>query len=86
MEKFIVMLQNWKTTLASILPILGSVAIAFGWIDLEQQTVIINGVDTVLTSVESMTNEVIGIIAAVSGIGLLFAKDGDKSSRKLGID
>jgi hypothetical protein len=86
MEKFSLMLKNWKTSVMSVAPILASVAIAFGWIDLEQQTAIINGIETVFTSADSVLNEIMGTITAVTGIGLLFSKDADKSSKKLGLD
>lgn len=85
MNKIQIAIANIKTTLASILPIIGSLALAFGWIDLEQQTAIIDGVNVVLDNSSNMINEFVGIISAVSGIGLLFAKDSDKSSKALGI-
>ena len=86
MENFKLMLRNWKTSVMSVAPILAAVAIAFGWIDLEQQTAIINGVVTVFDAADSILNELIGTITAITGIGLLFSKDADKSSKKLGLE
>lgn len=85
MQKLRIMIANWKTTLMSILPILGSVAIALGYIDLEKQTAIVNGVEIVLDSADSILNAIMSVTLAVTGVGLLFAKDGDKSSKSLGI-
>ena len=85
MTKIQLMLKNWKTTVMSVAPILASVAIAFGWVDLEQQTAILNGIQVVFDSSDSILNELIGVVTAVTGIGLLFSKDADKSSKQLGI-
>ena len=85
MEKFILMLKNWKTTVLGFIPLLGALAIALGWIDLEQQAAILDGVEVVFDSTNSILNEVIGVIAAVGGVIALLSKDADKSSTELGI-
>jgi len=85
MNNFQIMLRNWKTTLLGVLPTIATVAIMFGWIDLEQQEAIVNGVKVVFESADSILNEIVAAISAISGIGLLFSKDADKSSKSLGI-
>lgn len=77
-------LANWKTTVLGLLPLLGSVLIALGVIDLEQQTAIIDGVAVVFDSADSIINEVVAAIAAVGAAIGLFSRDADKSSESSG--
>jgi len=79
------MLKNWKTTVLGLIPLIGGVAIALGWIDLEQQTAIVDGVEVVFDASDSILNEAGGVIAAVTTIIALFARDADKSSQDSGI-
>lgn len=79
------MINNWKTTVLGILPTLGALAVALGFVDLEQQTAIIDGVEVLFDSTDSVLNEVSIVIGAVTGIGLLFSRDADKSSQDTGI-
>ena len=76
---------NIKTTLLAIIPLVLGLLTAMGWVDLEQQTALINGVDVVLNSTDSVINEVTMVIEIVTGIALLFARDGDVSSEASGI-
>lgn len=77
-------ITNWKTTLLGILPAGLALLIAVGVIDFEQQTAIIDGVEVVFDAADSVLNDVIGVIAAVSGIIGLFSRDADKSSEASG--
>ena len=85
MNKISLMIKNWKTSLASLLPLISGLAIALGIVNLEQSTAIIDGVSVVLDSADSLLNEIVGTISIVTSIGLLFSKDADKSSKELGI-
>ena len=85
MDKLIAMIRSSKTSILSILPTVGTLAIMFGWVNLEQQTAIIDGVKVVFDSADSILNEVAGVIQAVMAVGLLFARDADKSSQDVGI-
>ena len=84
-ERLQISLRSWKSTLSGFLPLLGAILIALGWIDLEQQTVVIDGVETIIDSADSLLNELIAILGAASGIGLIFSKDGDKKSEDVGL-
>lgn len=79
------MLNNWKTSVLAIIPTLGAVAIAFGWINLEQSNAIIDGVDVVFNAADSILNEAGIVIQVVSALALLFSRDADKSSQDSGI-
>ena len=85
MNKLSLMIKNWKTTLASLLPLISGIAIALGFVNLEQSTAIIDGTSIILESADSILNEIVGATSIITGIGLLFSKDADKSSKELGI-
>ncbi len=78
-------LKSWKTTLTGIVPLITALLVGVGVIDLEQSTAIIDGVEVVFNSADSILNEVIGAIAFFGGLIGLFSKDGDKSSEEVGI-
>lgn len=77
-------ISNWKTTILGILPAGLALLIALGFIDFEQQTAIIDGVSVVFDASDSILNEVLAAIAAVSGVIGLFSRDADKSSEDSG--
>ncbi|MAT89618.1 MAG: hypothetical protein CMC35_02905 [Flavobacteriaceae bacterium] len=77
-------LANWKTTLLGVLPAILAVLIAFGIIDLEQQTAIVDGTEVVFDTVDSILNEVIAAIASIGAVIGLFSRDADKTSETSG--
>lgn len=79
------MLRNWKTSVLAILPTGLALAIAFGWISLEQQQALINGVSVIFDNADNILNEVGIAISSVMSVALLFARDADKSSQDSGI-
>lgn len=77
MDKLKGIITNWKTTLMSIVPIVLSLLLVTGVIDLEKQSALQSAVTETLNGLDVGLNGIIAAIAAaIGGIGL-FAKDGE---------
>lgn len=77
MDKLKGIITNWKTTLMSIVPIVLSLLLVTGVIDLEKQSALQSAGTETLNGLEVGLNGIIAAIAAaIGGIGL-FAKDGE---------
>ena len=71
------LIANWKTSLMSIVPIVLSLLLVTGIIDLEKQQALQEAARTTLDGLDVGLNGIIAAIAAaIGGIGL-FAKDGE---------
>ena len=78
MSKFIESVKSIKTTVLGILVMIPSLLFAFGVIDLTQKEGLEQGIPVAVEGLVQAIEVVFGIIGAVSGLGFLFAKDGDK--------
>ena len=69
---------SWKTTLLGFIPIILSLLIMLGVIDVEDQATIQEGVNQVVSNAEGGLDNIIALISAVVGLIGVFSKDGDK--------
>jgi len=70
--------KSWKTTLLGFIPIILSLLIMLGVINVEDQAVIQQGVDQVVANAEGGLDNIVALISAVVGLIGVFSKDGDK--------
>ena len=70
--------KSWKTTLLGFVPIILSLLIMLGVINVEDQAAIQQGVNDIALSAESGLDNIIALISGVVGLIGVFSKDGDK--------
>lgn len=70
--------KSWKTTLLGFIPIILSLLIMLGVINVEDQAVIQQGVDQVVANAEGGLDNIVALISAVVGLIGVFSKDSDK--------
>lgn len=70
--------KSWKTTLLGFVPIILSLLIMLGVINVEDQAAIQEGVNQIASNAESGLDNVIALISGVVGLIGIFSKDGDK--------
>lgn len=75
MNNVIAWLQSNKLTILGVVSSVVSIAVAFGFIDLEQQTMIVDGVETVIDSGVTTLETVIAFVSAAAGLIGIFGKD-----------
>lgn len=70
--------KSWKTTLLGFVPIILSLLIMLGVINVEDQAAIQQGVNDIALSAETGLDNIIALISGVIGLIGIFSKDGDK--------
>lgn len=70
--------KSWKTTLLGFVPIILSLLIMLGVINVEDQAVIQQSVNDIALNSETGLDNIIAIISGVVGLIGIFSKDGDK--------
>ena len=85
--KFKTIIKNWKTSILGLIPLLAGLLTITGIISIspEQVTAVTAGVNKVSETLISGQDLITGILEMAVGLGLIFTKDGDKTSEELGI-
>lgn len=70
--------KSWKTTLLGFVPIILSLLIMLGVINVEDQQAIQEGVNQIALHAEGGLDNIVALLSAVVGLIGIFSKDGDK--------
>lgn len=86
-QGFNAIVQNWKTTILGLIPMLAGFLTLTGIVDIspEQQQAVADGINQLADTTVSVRDQITSLIAMVTGIGLIFSRDANKSSQDSGI-
>lgn len=71
-------LKSWKTTVLGFVPIILSLLLMLGVINVEDQEVVNQSVNQAFDSASGGVDNILALISAVVGLIGVFSKDGDK--------